>query len=390
MRSLNAQFFLLFGSFAATQPYIALLFKDRGMGAQQIGYAVGISGWAIMLSPALVTLVADTRVSPARLLALLSLLAACGTAVLVMSTSYWMLLGSYFATTLCMTAMMPLLDGITFGTQRLQREQGLVPLEYSRIRVWGTYGYIGLLALLFYPIRSTGEVSWAIWMGFLCFCISFGTSWLLPHRGKREFAKRSKGLPTGEAVKALFGGKMVVFSVAMFLLLCASSAYHTMYPVFLAEDLGLPRHWVGIVILSGALVEVACILALTRLQRRWGVRTLMLGGVALTVARFGLMFAFPNVWMAVGAQVFHGAMICAMMVIPPSFVNGLSTESNRNSIQGVYTMLVIGTSRFVGTALSGHVAAVDQRLVYLLCATLALAAFGLLWKGFWPKKDALS
>jgi PPP family 3-phenylpropionic acid transporter len=113
----------------------------------------------------------------------------------------------------------------------------------------------------------------------------------------------------------------------------------------------------------------------------------MLGGVALTVLRFGLMYALPTLWVAVGAQVFHGAMICSMLVIPPNYVNGLADESNRNSIQGVYTMLVMGSSRFVGTAAAGHVAGVDQRLIYLMCAGLAVVAFGLLWKGFRPEAE---
>lgn len=382
MRPLNAQFFLLFGSFAAVQPYIALLFKERGLDEEQIGYALGISGWAIMLSPAVVTLIADTRVSPSRLLAGLSVLAASAVAAMLMSASFWALTACYFAMTLCVTAMMPLLDGVTFGIQRQQRERGEVPLEYSRVRVWGTYGYVGILALLFFPIRWTGEVSLPIWAGVACYSILFVNTWFLPQRGKRELAKRSKGLPTGEAVRALFRPRTVLFSLAMFLLLCASAAYHTMYPVFLVEDLGLARHWLGVVILAGAVIEVACILGLSRLEKRWGLRAVMLGCVALTVLRFGLMYGFPVLWVAVGTQVFHGAMICAMMVIPPNVVNGLASESNRNSIQGVYTMLVIGSSRFVGTALSGHVAGVDQRLIYAMGAGLAVAAFVLLWKGF--------
>ncbi len=382
MRSLNAQFFLLFGSFAAVQPYIALLFKERGLNEEQIGYAIGISGWAIMLSPAVVTLIADTRVLPSRLLAGLSVLTASSVVAMLMSSGYWMLTGCYFALTLCVTAMMPLLDGVTFGIQKLQKERGETPLEYSKVRVWGTFGYVGILALLFFPIRMTGDVSLSIWAGVACYCILFVNTWILPQRGKRELVKRSKGLPTGDAVKALFGRRTFLFSFSMFLLLCASAAYHTMYPVYLVEDLGLARHWLGIVIMSGALIEVFCILGLTRLEKRWGLRSVMLAGVALTVLRFGLMYAFPVLWVAVGAQVFHGAMICSMMVIPPNFVNGLASESNRNSIQGVYTMLVIGSSRFVGTALSGHVAAFDQRSVYLLCTGLAAVAFALLWKGF--------
>lgn len=385
MSSLKVQFFFLFGSFAAVQPFLALLFKERGLGEEQIGYTLGMAGWAIMLSPAVITLVADTRVQPRRLLAILCLATGAALVAMLMSGSYWMLLAFFFLYSLSVTAMLPLQDGITFGFQRLQRDRGEVEVHYNSVRVWGTFGYMALLVALFYPMKLSGEVSLAIWFGVGCFALLFLNTFRMPDRGKRETAKRAQGLPTGDALRALFGRKTAVFSVGMILLLMASAAYHTMYPVYLSENLGLAKHWIGIVIMSGAVIEVFCILGLTRLERRWGLRAVMLGALVLTALRFGLMYAYPNLLVAVGAQVFHGAMICAMMVIPPNYINGLATEENRNSIQGVYTMLVVGSSRFLGTALSGHVAAIDQRLVHLLCAVLSVGALALMWIGFRPE-----
>lgn len=384
MKSLKLQFFLLFGSFATVQPYVALLFKERGLDAGEVGYAIGISGWAIMLSPGLITLIADTKIQPRRLMGMLCFGTAIALVAMLMSERFWAMTAFYFLFSLGVTALIPLQDGITFGYQNLQREQGLPVLQYSRVRVWGTVGYVGLLLLVFYPIKYSGEVSWAIWAGVLSFCLLVLNSFSMPARGQREIAKRASGLPTGAAFKSLLNRKMFAFTAAMFLLLCASAAYHTMYPVYLAEDLGLAKHWVGIVIMFGALLEVFFILRLTKWEQRWGIRPIMIAGVAATVVRFSLIFAFPNLWVAIGTQVFHGMMICSMMVIPPSVLNVMADESNRNSIQGVYTMLVIGSSRFVGTALSGHIGLIDQRYVYLMCAAFAVGALALLWKGFRP------
>lgn len=386
MRSLKVQFFLLFGSFASVQPYIALLFKERGLSEEEIGYSMGMAGWAIMLSPALITLIADTKMQPRHLMGVLAVLTGVSLGALLLAPSFWILTAFYFAYSLVVTAMIPLQDGITFGYQRMQREIGEEEVHYNQVRVWGTIGYMALLLLLFYPLKWSDSVNLAVVFGMGCFVAMFLNAFGLPARGKREVGKRAQGLPTGVALKALFGGRMLWFSLGMFLLLAASAAYHTMYPVFLKEDLGLAKQWVGIVIMCGALGEVFFILNLSRWEARWGVRTVMLAGVVLTGIRFGLMFVFPNLPVAIGTQLLHGPMICAMMVIPPTFINRLADETNRNSIQGVYTMLVIGGSRFVGTALSGHVAAVDQRWVYLLCAGLTVGALGMLWKGLGGEK----
>lgn len=385
MRPLNFQFFLLFGSFAAVQPYLALLFKERGLNEGQIGYAMGMSGWAIMLSPALITFVADTKVSPRRLVSFLCVASAGALVALAAADSYWLLMAFYFLYSLVVTAMVPLQDGVVFGYQKMQEEEGKPPVSYAKVRVWGTYGYISILALLFFPLKWYAQVELPIYFAIGCFGFLLLNSFALPDRGRRETAKRAQGLPTGDALNALFRGGAVWFSLGMFLLLACSAAYHTMYPIFLTDELGLEKHWVGIVIISGALVEIFFILGLARFERKWGLRNVMLVCVFLTVIRFGLMYAVPNLIVAIGTQIFHGPMICAMMVIPPTFANSLATESNRNSIQGVYTMLIVGTSRFAGTAMSGHVAALDQRFVHLACAGMALGSFALLWKGFRPK-----
>ncbi|MBC2605900.1 MFS transporter [Pelagicoccus albus] len=388
MNSLKFQYFFLYGSFAAVQPFVALLFKERGMDEEQMGYAMGMAGWAIMLSPAVVTALADLHLSPRRLLAALCLITGGALTALLSFSGNWPLVIGFFVYSLGVTAVLPLLDGIFFGVQRMQGERGEPETHYNKVRVWGTFGYMVLLLALFYPMERVGEVALALWFGVGCFAILFLLSFLLPDRGRREAKKAAEGLPTSKALLVLFNRENILFSAAMFLLLSCSAAYHTMYPVFLAEDLELETHWVGIVIMSGTIIEVFCILGLTRLEDRWGLRVVMLGAIFLTLVRFGLMYAYPNLTVAVGTQVFHGAMICAMLVVPPNYLNGLADDSNRNSIQGVYTMLIIGLSKFVGTAISGHVAAVDQRYVHLLCLLLTAASLVCLWYGFRPRQES--
>lgn len=384
MWPLRFQFFLLVGTFGAVMPYLAIMLRDRGFDQEQVGYALGISGWAIVLSPALITWIADAAVTPRRLMAGLGCVTSVCLFGLLLSSGFWWVTVWYFLYSLAVSAMVPLHDGIVFGFAKQQERLGKPEVHYNRLRVWGTYGYVALLLLTVYPVKLTGDASVGIWFGFGAFCLLIVNTFTVPDRGRRETAKRAQGLPTGEAFRALFGRKALVFSIAMFLLLAASSAYHVMYPIYMTEDLGLAKHWVGVVIVFGAVVEIFFMIRLSDWMKRWGMRRVMLVCVWATVLRFAVMFLFPNLAVMIGSQLLHGLMICGMMVIPPVFINGLASESYRNSIQGVYTMLVIGTSRFAGTALSGHLAAIDQRYVNLACLILVAAALGLLWRGFRP------
>jgi len=335
MWPLRTQFFLLFGSFGAVMPYLALMLRERGFDEEQVGYALGIAGWAIVLSPALITLIADTSVTPRRLMAFLGVITGGSVLGVLMSSGFWAVTAWYFVHSLAIAAMLPLQDGIVFGFAKQQEELGKPEVHYNQLRVWGTYGFVVILLITVYPVKLTGDSSVGIWFGFAVCCLVVANAFSLPDRGRRETAKRAQGLPTGDAIKALFGRKGIVFSLAMFLLLAAFSAYNAMYPIYLTEDLGLAKHWVGVVIVFGAVLEVYFILRLSRWQKRWGLRAVMLASVWATVLRFGLMFAFPNLTVMIGTQVLHGIMICGVMVIPPVYINSLAGESYRNSIQGV-------------------------------------------------------
>lgn len=384
MRILTLQFFLVYGSAATLGPYIALFLRDRGFGEEQIGYIIGFSGWAIMLSPVAVTGLADLKASPKRLLCGLSLLATLAIGGLLVSETFGPILGCFFLFTLSYAAMTPLLDGIFFETRKLGSLDRVKELHYADFRIWGTYGYVALLLLLFFPIRETGAVSTAIWVGLLCYIlIGVGALFMLEGR-RREHWKVKGGLPSKSAFKALLGRHAILFTSAMFLLICVSAGFHAIYPVYLVEELALPRHWVGIVIMLGTVVEIFWILRLKPLERRWGLRAVMLGAVSLTALRFVLLFAFPTLEVAIATELLHGAMICAMFVIPPSVLDEMADDGNRNSIQGVFTMLVVGGGRFVGTVLTGHVAAWDHRAVYGLYFLITTVAFGILWVGFRP------
>ncbi|MDQ8181612.1 MFS transporter [Pelagicoccus sp. SDUM812005] len=385
---LRFQFFLVYGSAATLGPYIALFLRDRGFGEERIGYIIGFSGWAIMLSPVVVSGLADLRASPKRLLSGLSVLATLAIGGLLVSEQFGPILGCFFLFTLSYAAMTPLLDGIFFQTRKLRPRVGGEGLHYADFRIWGTYGYIALLLMLFFPIRQSGAVETALWAGLICYLLIGVGAWFMLEGKRREQWKGAAVLPSKSAFKALLSRRSIAFTGAMFLLICVSAGFHTIYPVYLVEELELPRHWVGIVIILGTVVEIVWILGLKPLERRWGLRSVMLGAVTLTGLRFALLFVFPTLEVAIATELLHGAMICGMFVIPPSVLDDMADDGNRNSIQGVFTMLVVGGGRFVGTVLTGHVAAWDHRAVYCLFFLIAALSFGLLWLGFRPAREA--
>ena len=132
--------------------------------------------------------------------------------------------------------------------------------------------------------------------------------------------------------------------------------------------------YIGLVINVGVFLEIFYILGLGRLRRRFGLRLLMIAGLSSMALRLILLAAFPSIVTALATQELHGLEICAVFVLPVMFLNQLASDRFRNSIQGVYTMLVIGGLRFAGGLLAGCLAEIDLILLFYCAAGLALSS----------------
>ena len=61
--------------------------------------------------------------------------------------------------------------------------------------------------------------------------------------------------------------------------------------------------------------------------------------------------------MVIVAQTFHGIEVMALYILPVIYLNSLATDRFRNSIQGVYGMIVSGVAKIVGYQAAGLIAA---------------------------------
>ena len=155
MRDLRIQYTLTFAMLGTVLPYVSVFFRHAGLSAPQVGYAWAIWGAAIMLSPVLVTMLADAHVDPRRLLAVASLVSGTALLVLGLVRGVGPVLAVWTAYCLASMPVLPLLDGVHFSQQRRRRERGEPPVAYHRVRVWGTIGYI-VPSLLLFPLLQAG------------------------------------------------------------------------------------------------------------------------------------------------------------------------------------------------------------------------------------------
>lgn len=111
-----------------------------------------------------------------------------------------------------------------------------------------------------------------------------------------------------------------------------------------------------------------------RAQDKSPIKVGLIGAGAMG-ARLALLTIFPTTTVAVLIQVLHGLEILAMFVIPVIYLDRVAGDSFRNSIQGVFTIVITVPSRLIGFLLAGEIAhAFGSREVILTSALLAIGS----------------
>jgi MFS transporter, PPP family, 3-phenylpropionic acid transporter len=387
MFRLKLQYFIAFAVNGCLVPFVPLYLKQMHLDAGQIGSIMGAASFAVVLSPVLVTLIADAHMEARRVLAAVQFLTAASLLVTPLFGTFLAILTGWLLVSIVQVPINPLQDGINFAIQQKRREQGLKEMAYHRIRVWGTIGFLAPGLLLYLLVRRRDDVTIVLYMAAV-FALAGGINTLLLPRVERGKAAVDRKPPTLQAAKMLFGRRLIVFCLASFLLQMAAACYYSFYPIYLSDGLHIPREWAGMIMNIGVVFEILYMLSFGRILKLLGPRWFLILFSGVMGLRMALLAAFPNPVVAIGTQALHGAIVLLLTVAPVVLVNSVAGDGYRHSMQGLYTMLVLGGGRIVGNFLSGPIAGRSYQAAYWWAFGLVAAATLLVYVGYWPVESS--
>jgi PPP family 3-phenylpropionic acid transporter len=382
VHSIRAQFFLAFAVMGAVLPFLSVFLKERGLSNAQVGYVTGAASAGVVLTPVLVTLLADAAVAGRVLMAVVFTASAALLVATVGAAGFWPILACYALHALAFAPVTPLQDGIYFAAAA--RDPQAPP--YHVVRVWGTVGFIMPSVVLYFVLTQGGTMGAALACGaLLCMAGAVNALIFLPRldpAAEQQAERKAARLPTLAAARALREPHVLVFCIAMALAHMAAAGYYQFYPVYLTDVMHFEKRWVGLIANLGVVVEIFFMLSFGWFMSRLTLRGLMVVGVAVTAIRFLLLAFVHTPAVAIGTQLVHGMTVLVLHVAPPIYLNARAGDAYRNSIQGVYGMLVAGAARILGSVLSGRVAEYSLTLNFAGCAGLCVIATGLFYFAF--------
>ncbi|MCX7068308.1 MAG: MFS transporter [Methylococcales bacterium] len=370
---LSGFYFFYFATVGSFIPYWSLYLKHIGFNADAIGELSALLIGTKMISPNLWGWIADRTGKSLRIIRFAAFFAGFLFAGFLFFHGY-----VWFAwITLCFSffwnAALPQFEAVTL--QHVKTE----PHRYSRIRLWGSVGFI-------VAVLGVGQLldGWGIdylpmvVIGILV--LMWLVSLIIPE------AKRSDIHHTDSIgmLQILKNPEVLAFLLVSLLVQLAHSPYYVFYSIYLkhyhysASDTGLL--WT-----CGVLAEIVLFIYMKRLLQRFSLRIVLLSSLLLSIIRWWLIANYANnIPLLISAQLLHAASFGGTHVAAMHLIYQYFGEQHQGKGQALYTSLSFGLGGLLGSLYAGYCwESLSPEFVYLIaafCCTLALL-IAYLWVG---------
>lgn len=371
---LSGYYFFHFAFIGAFSPYFGLYLQSLSFSAWDIGLLMSQMQLMRLFGPYLWSALADRlnrRLPIVRLAGVVSLL---GFTAFFFAQRFETFLIAMAIMAFFWSAALPLVETVTFDHLRLE------PGRYSRIRMWGSVGFIvavlGTGALLdSQPIASVLWVIVAILCGILVHALLVPEAPAHPHV---ETHPPIASVLRQPRVRALFAACIAMSA--------AHGAFYVFFSIYLSDH-GYGKALVGGLWSLGVLAEIVVFFYMSKLTKRFGLRAILLASFAAAVLRFLLTgWGVGVLSVIVFAQLLHGLTFGAYHAASIAAVNRWFPGRCQARGQALYSSLSFGAGGLLGGLISGWMwDGPGPALTYTLSAGFAL--LGLLLVARWVRED---
>jgi PPP family 3-phenylpropionic acid transporter len=372
---LSAFYFVYFAAIGALVPYFNPYLHSLGYDAVQIGQATAILLVGRVVAPGIWGWLADRRGNRLRMVQVTSLLAAFAFAFVLVADSFARMAIVLLLYGLFWSASLPQFEAITLN------HLGARVQEYTRIRLWGSIGFIGTAGLLGPVLQGEGiGLLPGLLLGFIA------AVWVSALTIPPEPAHADVRAAPGPLTTVLRQRGVAVLFAAALLMQLSCGPYYAFYTIFL-EERGYTRASAGLLWALGVAAEVALFTVMHRLLPAWGLRRLMLVSLAAGVVRWLLIGYFVDSPVVIAfAQVMHAATFGMHHVSAVQYVHRYFVGAHQGRGQALYSSIAYGVGGAVSAWASGQLwLALGPERTFALAAILCAAGLLLAWR--WLDED---
>ena len=382
---LSVMMFLQFFIWGAWYTMIGVYMAKVGM-ERLTFWPFTVNPLAAIVAPFFVGLVADRFFATERVFGLLHLIGGLILfAVPTTSNNPGLFIGLLLLYNLCYMPTLGLSSSLGFHHIPDQEK------DFPKIRVWGTIGwiiaglFIDLVLVHFANGLKAEETALPIYAAAVASLVLAAFSLSLPHtpapaRGQHVSVRSIIGL---DAFKQLGSPSFYVFIISAFLICIPLAAYYNFTQLYLV---GAKVQNITLTQSFGQMSEMLFMLAMPLMFARWGVKKMLMAGMAAWVLRYALFaLAAPSAiyWMIALGILLHGICYDFFFVTGMIYVDKKSTPAIRGQAQGFFVFVTYGVGMLIGAYVAGN-------MVYNRFLGSAQALTLEQWRNFWVLPSAFA
>jgi len=277
---------------------------------------------------------------------------------------FWPMLLVMGALSLFTSSTMPLSESLTLA--HLVNTKG----HYSRIRMWGSVGFIVASILLGYVIDWKGITS-LLWAILIVQIALFLLTFRLP-----EAKVKPHHTDDASVWNILKNPAVIALLVGCAMMVTAHGVLYNFYSIYLADH-GYDKAMIGWLWSIGVICEIVVFMFMPRIMRRLSLKNILLVSLALAVLRFAMIgIAVDNLLILLIAQSLHaatfGSFHAASIEVVAQFFNGRHQAKG----QAIYNSVTYGLGGAIGGIAGGYALQYfGGELTFLLAAAFPLIGF---------------
>jgi PPP family 3-phenylpropionic acid transporter len=358
-------YFFYFAVLGLVVPFTGIYLDGKGFDSVAIGEILAIFTVTRIIGPGLWAMLADKRGRQVEIIRVGALLALLSFLFIFTASSYWPLAIVLALFSFFWSAILPQLEVLTLNSIR---RSGKI---YSRIRLWGSIGFISCALGGGQLIESFGSEMFA-WLGAL---ILVGL-WLVCLPLSQPRARQRALQRTSSIIDKLLAPQFLLFFFSGLLLQISFGPFYGFFALFL-RDLGYSQLAAGSFISLGVVAEIIIFIYAARLLRQFSLKNVLLFCFAVTAIRWYMTGHFgESLTLLIISQLLHAVSFGLYHCAAIEFIQQYFAANQQSRGQAVYIGGVYGCGGALGAYLAGRLwqDGAGAVLTFDIAALLALAA----------------
>ena len=339
---LSGFYFFYFASLGVFVPYWGLYLQWQGFSAQEIGELTAIFLGTRIIAPNLWAWLADFHGQRMRIVRVTSIIGTIAFSAILLDNSYIWIAVVMLVFSIFWNATLPQFEANTL--QHLGKNSH----HYSKIRLWGSIGFIFTVTALGIVFEKISIDLMPIALIITMTGISI-MSLSVPESSDHNLTH--KQLPLRDILKQ---PAILAFFTVCFLVILSHGPYYTFYSIYLEQN-GYSRTLIGQLWALGVLAEVIVFIFMHRFIPRYGLRLILILSLLLSTLRWLLIGLFPNmITVLLFAQLLHAASFGTFHAAAIAWVHQHFIGKNQARGQALYSSIGFGAGGVLGSLTSGY------------------------------------